>query len=134
MSSFASNAADGTNNVPSNTDELYDRQIRLWGASAQSLLLASHVLFVRPKSCVVEALKNTVLSGIKVTICTLGEDNANGLYGGVYFGAARNEAKARSEASRRGIRSSSAARSKATSLEGTFTGRQRPTPILSYNS
>ena len=72
--STADASSGGLSNVPSNTDELYDRQIRLWGASAQSLLLNSHVLFLGPKCCVVECLKNTVLAGVKVTICTLDYD------------------------------------------------------------
>ena len=48
---------------------LYDRQLRLWGISAQTALMNSHICVVRLTAIHVECLKNVILAGVgKVTI------------------------------------------------------------------
>ncbi len=46
--------------------ELYDRNIRLWGAENQSKLSNSHVLLINLNSTITELAKNLILSGINL--------------------------------------------------------------------
>ena len=49
--------------------KLYDRQLRLWGISAQAALMQSKVAVVQLTAMHVECLKNTILAGVgQVTI------------------------------------------------------------------
>ena len=51
------------------TNKVYDRQIRLWGADAQRRIQASRVLFLGLGPANVELCKNLVLAGFSATIC-----------------------------------------------------------------
>lgn len=51
------------------TNKVYDRQIRLWGADAQRRIQASRVLFLGLGPANVELVKNLVLAGFSATIC-----------------------------------------------------------------
>jgi ubiquitin-like 1-activating enzyme E1 A len=53
---------------PSESD-VYDRQIRLWGAEAQAKMQQSRVLYIHITGVSSEVLKNLVLAGIAATIC-----------------------------------------------------------------
>jgi len=46
----------------------YDRQIRLWGAAAQSRLQNSKILVCGLYGCQIESLKNLVLTGVNADI------------------------------------------------------------------
>jgi amyloid beta precursor protein binding protein 1 len=52
--------------VPSDKQQRYDRQLRLWASKGQDALESAHVVFVNSGSGVVaiEALKNMILPGI----------------------------------------------------------------------
>ena len=50
------------------TNKVYDRQIRLWGADAQRRIQASRVLFLGLGPANVELVKNLVLAGFSATI------------------------------------------------------------------
>jgi len=54
------------------TDAIYDRQIRLWGADAQSKLMAAAVHIVNLSGLTSELAKNMVLAGITVTLIEIG--------------------------------------------------------------
>eukprot|EP00586_Coscinodiscus_wailesii_P018567 CAMPEP_0172500866 /NCGR_PEP_ID=MMETSP1066-20121228/143956_1 /TAXON_ID=671091 /ORGANISM="Coscinodiscus wailesii, Strain CCMP2513" /LENGTH=351 /DNA_ID=CAMNT_0013275347 /DNA_START=41 /DNA_END=1096 /DNA_ORIENTATION=- len=58
---------------PSVTDQdtsaVYDRQIRLWGADAQSKLSSATVLYIHITGVSSEILKNLVLAGVQPAIC-----------------------------------------------------------------
>eukprot|EP00922_Rhytidocystis_sp_ex-Travisia-forbesii_P030813 GHVS01045457.1.p1 GENE.GHVS01045457.1~~GHVS01045457.1.p1 ORF type:complete len:348 (+),score=27.19 GHVS01045457.1:21-1064(+) len=64
--------------------EIYDRQIRLWGASAQKRLMSSHVLIVGLSAINIESAKNLILSGVSVSLCDDSEVKASD-YGYNYF-------------------------------------------------
>jgi ubiquitin-like 1-activating enzyme E1 A len=49
--------------------EIYDRQIRLWGAEAQAKMSKTKVLYIHVTGVSSEVLKNLVLAGIRATIC-----------------------------------------------------------------
>lgn len=49
--------------------DVYDRQIRLWGAESQAKMQKSKVLYVHVTGVSAEVLKNLVLAGIKATLC-----------------------------------------------------------------
>lgn len=49
--------------------DVYDRQIRLWGADAQSKISKANILYVNITGVSSEILKNMVLAGVKATIC-----------------------------------------------------------------
>jgi len=53
----------------SNESDVYDRQIRLWGADAQSKMSSAKVLYVHISGVSSEILKNLVLAGIRAAIC-----------------------------------------------------------------
>lgn len=55
---------------PSEPDEsdIYDRQIRLWGAEAQSKMASAKVLYINVTGVSSEILKNLVLAGIQAAI------------------------------------------------------------------
>jgi len=57
-----------TTRTPSESD-VYDRQIRLWGAEAQQKIQNSKVLYLHVTGSSSEALKNLCLAGIKAEIC-----------------------------------------------------------------
>lgn len=61
----------GTNQkkrTPTESD-VYDRQIRLWGAESQAKMQNSKVLYVHVTGTSAEVLKNLVLAGISATLC-----------------------------------------------------------------
>lgn len=49
--------------------EIYDRQIRLWGAEAQNKMRNSKVLYIHVTGVSSEIIKNLVLAGIAATVC-----------------------------------------------------------------
>jgi len=49
--------------------DVYDRQIRLWGADAQRKMSSARVLYVHITGVSSEILKNLVLAGIRAAIC-----------------------------------------------------------------
>jgi len=52
---------------PSEAD-IYDRQIRLWGADAQSKMSSAKVLYVNISGVSSEVMKNLILAGIRGAI------------------------------------------------------------------
>lgn len=60
--------ATTTTTTPSESD-VYDRQIRLWGAEAQQKIQNSKVLYLHVTGSSSEVLKNLCLAGIKAEIC-----------------------------------------------------------------
>lgn len=60
-----------TDNAAPQRDEsdVYDRQIRLWGAEAQAKMSKTKVLYIHVTGVSSEVLKNLVLAGIRATIC-----------------------------------------------------------------
>ena len=50
-------------------DDVYDRQIRLWGADAQQKMNDARVLYVHVTGVSSEILKNLVLAGVRAAIC-----------------------------------------------------------------
>jgi len=57
-------------NTPVRTEsDVYDRQIRLWGAEAQSKMSSARVLYVHITGVSSEILKNLVLAGVRAAIC-----------------------------------------------------------------
>ena len=58
MSSLADKATLHT------SDQIYDRQIRLWGASAQTKIMSTKVLYLHPSPLMSEVMKNLVLAGL----------------------------------------------------------------------
>jgi len=60
--------ATTTKKTPSESD-VYDRQIRLWGAEAQKKMQNSKVLYIHVTGGSSEVLKNLCLAGIKAAIC-----------------------------------------------------------------
>eukprot|EP00560_Eucampia_antarctica_P005158 CAMPEP_0197840898 /NCGR_PEP_ID=MMETSP1437-20131217/45870_1 /TAXON_ID=49252 ORGANISM="Eucampia antarctica, Strain CCMP1452" /NCGR_SAMPLE_ID=MMETSP1437 /ASSEMBLY_ACC=CAM_ASM_001096 /LENGTH=431 /DNA_ID=CAMNT_0043450575 /DNA_START=63 /DNA_END=1354 /DNA_ORIENTATION=+ len=61
--------------IPSNgkashdESDVYDRQIRLWGAEAQNKIRDTKVLYVHMSGVSSEILKNLVLAGVRAAIC-----------------------------------------------------------------
>eukprot|EP00934_Nitzschia_sp_Nitz4_P004550 Nitzschia sp. Nitz4//scaffold21_size171442//72825//73823//NITZ4_002162-RA/size171442-processed-gene-0.119-mRNA-1//1//CDS//3329542414//4540//frame0 len=49
--------------------DVYDRQIRLWGAESQQKMMNSRVLYIHVTGVSAEILKNLALAGIKATLC-----------------------------------------------------------------
>lgn len=49
--------------------DIYDRQIRLWGAESQAKMKNSNVLYVHITGTSAEVIKNLVLAGIAATLC-----------------------------------------------------------------
>jgi ubiquitin-like 1-activating enzyme E1 A len=73
---MTSNTTDDAINVPSSTkttipteSDVYDRQIRLWGAEAQMKMRHSKVLYIHITGVSSEIIKNLVLAGISATLC-----------------------------------------------------------------
>mmetsp|Transcript_7625 Transcript_7625/g.18832 ORF Transcript_7625/g.18832 Transcript_7625/m.18832 type:complete len:381 (-) Transcript_7625:2903-4045(-) len=59
-----------TNNTSKPTEaDIYDRQIRLWGADAQKKMQSSMVLYINVTGVSSEIIKNLVLAGIAATLC-----------------------------------------------------------------
>jgi ubiquitin-like 1-activating enzyme E1 A len=54
--------------TPSESD-VYDRQIRLWGAESQAKMQQASVLYIHVTGVTAEVLKNLVLAGISATLC-----------------------------------------------------------------
>lgn len=54
--------------ISASESERYDRQIRLWGAEAQSRLVKARVLMAGMAGLHAEAAKNLVLAGLSVTV------------------------------------------------------------------
>jgi ubiquitin-like 1-activating enzyme E1 A len=49
--------------------DVYDRQIRLWGAEAQKKMQQSRVLYIHVTGTTSEVLKNLVLAGVAAALC-----------------------------------------------------------------
>ena len=49
--------------------DVYDRQIRLWGADAQSKISSANVLYINVTGVSSEIMKNLVLAGVQASIC-----------------------------------------------------------------
>lgn len=58
-------------NNPAKHDEsdVYDRQIRLWGAESQTKMSQAKVLYIHVTGLSAEILKNLVLAGIRAVLC-----------------------------------------------------------------
>lgn len=67
-SSSSSTAPAYSTKKPTESD-VYDRQIRLWGAEAQKKMQSSRVLYIHVTGVSSEVLKNLVLAGIAATLC-----------------------------------------------------------------
>ena len=80
------------------TNKVYDRQIRLWGADAQRRIQASRVLFLGLGPANVELCKNLVLAGFSATICDHRKVDAASL-GYNFFADAESIGKSAAEAS-----------------------------------
>jgi ubiquitin-like 1-activating enzyme E1 A len=52
-----------------NHDDVYDRQIRLWGAEAQKRMSTARVLYIHLSGVSCEMLKNLILAGVAAVIC-----------------------------------------------------------------
>ena len=52
-----------------NHDDVYDRQIRLWGAEAQKRMSTARVLYIHLSGVSCEVLKNMILAGVSAVIC-----------------------------------------------------------------
>ncbi|GAA5834452.1 hypothetical protein JCM11251_007012 [Rhodosporidiobolus azoricus] len=81
-------AVDASNEKTISEEEaaLYDRQIRLWGAAAQSRLQAARVLLAgRFRGIAVDAAKNIVLAGVGTVTLLDGEDLLEEDLGANYF-------------------------------------------------
>ena len=50
-------------------DDVYDRQIRLWGADAQKRMCNARVLYIRLSGVTCEIMKNLVLAGVAAVVC-----------------------------------------------------------------
>jgi len=50
------------------TDQIYDRQIRLWGATAQAKMMNTTILYLHPTPILSEIAKNLVLAGLSCTL------------------------------------------------------------------
>jgi ubiquitin-like 1-activating enzyme E1 A len=68
MTTTTTTATATTATTPSESD-VYDRQIRLWGAEAQKKIQSSKVLYIHVTGSSSEVLKNLCLAGIKAEIC-----------------------------------------------------------------
>eukprot|EP00922_Rhytidocystis_sp_ex-Travisia-forbesii_P030810 GHVS01045454.1.p1 GENE.GHVS01045454.1~~GHVS01045454.1.p1 ORF type:complete len:348 (+),score=37.28 GHVS01045454.1:135-1178(+) len=75
---------ENSNLISASEVEIYDRQIRLWGASAQKRLMSSRVLIVGLSAINTESAKNLILSGVSVSLCDDSEVKASD-YGYNYF-------------------------------------------------
>jgi len=65
-----SNPTDDSKSFPDPTEnDIYDRQIRLWGADAQERINKARVLYVNITGVSSEVLKNLVLAGVRAAIC-----------------------------------------------------------------
>lgn len=61
-------ATSSATKTPTASD-VYDRQIRLWGADAQKKMQSSRVLYINVTGVSSEIIKNLVLAGIAATLC-----------------------------------------------------------------
>jgi ubiquitin-like 1-activating enzyme E1 A len=59
---------DAKQKAPTESD-VYDRQIRLWGAESQAKMKNSKVLYIHVTGTSTEVLKNMVLAGVAATLC-----------------------------------------------------------------
>mmetsp|Transcript_377 Transcript_377/g.725 ORF Transcript_377/g.725 Transcript_377/m.725 type:complete len:331 (+) Transcript_377:97-1089(+) len=50
-------------------DDVYDRQIRLWGADAQKKMSNARVLYINLTGVTCEIMKNLVLAGVAAVVC-----------------------------------------------------------------
>ena len=67
---MATTNASTNNNTSKPTEaDIYDRQIRLWGADAQKKMQSSTVLYINVTGVSSEIIKNLVLAGIAATLC-----------------------------------------------------------------
>jgi ubiquitin-like 1-activating enzyme E1 A len=67
-SSSSSSYSSTKTKTPTESD-VYDRQIRLWGAEAQLKIRQSKVLYIHITGVSSEIIKNLVLAGIAATLC-----------------------------------------------------------------
>ncbi|EAN30682.2 SUMO-activating enzyme subunit 1 [Theileria parva strain Muguga] len=49
-------------------EQVYDRQIRLWGIQAQKIIMNSRILFIGKNGILEESMKNLLLSGMNITL------------------------------------------------------------------
>ncbi|EKX74405.1 conserved hypothetical protein [Theileria equi strain WA] len=59
---------DGNVILTSTEEQVYDRQIRLWGLKAQERIMKSHVLFLGKNGIQEEAMKNLLLAGMTISL------------------------------------------------------------------
>ncbi|KAL7473746.1 hypothetical protein ACHAXS_014492 [Conticribra weissflogii] len=50
-------------------DDVYDRQIRLWGLDAQQRMSKARVLYIRLTGVTCEIMKNLILAGVAAVVC-----------------------------------------------------------------
>jgi len=63
-------SSNSTSLIPARSEaDVYDRQIRLWGAEAQGKLISARVLYIHVSGVSSEIIKNLVLAGIRAIIC-----------------------------------------------------------------
>ncbi|KAL7566688.1 hypothetical protein ACA910_017750 [Epithemia clementina (nom. ined.)] len=62
-------ATENVSNTKRSEADVYDRQIRLWGADAQAKMSQAKVLYIHMTGVTSEILKNLVLAGIRPAIC-----------------------------------------------------------------
>ncbi|BGP20310.1 hypothetical protein JCM10213_002061 [Rhodosporidiobolus nylandii] len=100
MASTDAAAAPKEKQISEEEAALYDRQIRLWGAAAQSRLQASRILLAgRFRGIAVDAAKNIVLAGVGSLMLLDGEDLLEEDLGSNYFVREEEVGKKRVEAS-----------------------------------
>jgi len=67
---MSTNNDDKEEKIPTRSEsEIYDRQIRLWGADAQAKISKAKVLYIHLTGVSQEILKNLVLAGVRPTLC-----------------------------------------------------------------
>ena len=67
QTSSSTATASSSSNAPTESD-VYDRQIRLWGAEAQEKMSSAKVLYINTTGISSEILKNLVLAGVHASI------------------------------------------------------------------
>ena len=65
---MSSSSSNNNNNMDEEQKKRYDRQVRVWGAEAQSRIQTSRVLIVGLRGINVEVAKNIILAGVNVVI------------------------------------------------------------------
>jgi ubiquitin-like 1-activating enzyme E1 A len=68
-SSITTATGTGTGSATPTESDVYDRQIRLWGAESQAKMSQARVLYIHVTGINSEICKNLVLAGIAATLC-----------------------------------------------------------------